>query len=115
MLPLLAFMLIVCVDFCRLFYHDQTIVNCARNGAAYESDPASPLRNKYSDFKAAALADATDLNPPLTAADVTATMSGSDVTVTVKYQYPMITSYLGFSSVNLSKSVTMRMTQVVPD
>jgi hypothetical protein len=115
MLPLLAFILVLCVDFCRLFYHDQTIVNCARNGAAYASDPASPLRNKYADYKAAALADAQDLNPPLTAADVTSTTSGSDVTVTVQYQYPMITTYLGFSSVSLSKSVTMRMVQIVPD
>src|SRR5262245_64527639 len=92
LLPLLALMLVVCVDFCRLFYHDQTIVNCARNGAAFASDPASPLRNKYADFKAAALADAQDLNPPLSAADITSAMSGSDVTVTVKYQFPMITS-----------------------
>src|SRR5262245_61350529 len=115
MLPLLAFMLVVCVDFCRQFYHDQTIVNCARNGAAFASDPASPLRNKYADFKASALADAQDLNPPLSAADVTSTMSGSDVTVTVKYQFPMITSYLGFGSVNLSKSVTMRMVPILPD
>ena len=90
MLPLLAFVLVVCVDYCRLFYHDQTIVNCARNGAAFASDPVSPLRNKYADYKAAALADAQDLDPPLTAADVTSTISGSDVTVTVQYQYPMM-------------------------
>jgi Flp pilus assembly protein TadG len=115
MLPLLAVMVVVCVDFCRLFYHDQTIVNCARNGAAYASDPGSPLRNKYADYTAAALADGQDLDPPLTAADVTSTVSGTDVTVTVQYQYPMITTYLGFSSVNLSKSVTMRMVQIVPD
>jgi TadE-like protein len=115
MLPFLAFLLVVCVDFCRLFYHDQTIVNCARNGAAYESDPASPLRSVYADYKAAALADGKDLDPPLTASNVTAAVSGADVTVTVNYQFPMITSYLGFSSVNLSKSVTMRIVQIVPD
>jgi Flp pilus assembly protein TadG len=114
-LPVLALLLVLCVDFCRLFYHDQTIINCARNGAAYASDPASPLRNRYADFRAAALADAPDLDPPLTAADVTSSVSGSDVTVTVNYQFPMMTTYLGFSSVSLSKSVTMRMAQVVPD
>jgi Flp pilus assembly protein TadG len=115
MLPVLAVVLVLCVDFCRLFYHDQTIVNCARNGAAYASDPASPLRNKYADYKAAALADGQDLDPPLTSSDVTSTISGSDVKVTVNYQYPMITTYLGFGSVNLTKSVTMRMSQIVPD
>jgi Flp pilus assembly protein TadG len=120
MLPVLAFALVAAVDFARVFYHDQTIINCARNGAAYASDPASPLRNTYADFKQAALADAQGLDPALTASDITSTTgTGGDgnpfVAVTVKYEFPTITSYLGFSKVDLSKTVTMRMVPVIPD
>ena len=120
MLPILAFALVAAVDFARVFYHDQTIINCARNGAMYESDPASSLRNTYADYKAAALADASSLNPALTTDNVTSA-SGTDadgrpyVSVTVTYEFPTLTSYLGFSKVDLSKTVTMRVAQVVPD
>jgi Flp pilus assembly protein TadG len=121
-LPVLMFALVAVVDFARVYYHDQTIINCARNGAAYESDPASALRNSYSDYKAAALADAQSLTgPALTAADVTSA-TGTDssgnpcVTVTVKYEFPTLTSYLIQSqSVALEHSVTMRVAQVMPD
>ena len=120
MLPALAIALVAAIDFARVFYHDQTIINCARNGAIYECDPASGLRNTYADFKQAALADGQGLNPPLTASDITST-TGTDgagnpyVAVTVKYEFPMITTYLGFSKVDLSKTVTMRKVPVTPD
>jgi Flp pilus assembly protein TadG len=120
MLPLLALALVGAVDFARVFYHDQTIMNCARNGAAYESDPASALRNTYGDYKQAALADAQGLSPALTAGNITST-TGIDsaghpsVSVTVKYEFPMITTYLGFSKVDLSKTVTVRRIAVTPD
>ena len=61
----------------------------------------------------AALADANNLNPALTAANVTSS-TGTDgpgnttVSVTVQYQFNMISTYLGFSNVNLSRTVTMR-------
>jgi Flp pilus assembly protein TadG len=115
LLPVLMFVLILGIDFARVFYYDQTIVNCARNGAIYESDPSSALRATYADYKKAALADAGDLSPALTEADITSASSGSDVSVTVNYQFPTITTYLGFSTVNLSKTVTMRVAQAVPD
>ena len=34
LLPLLVFVLIVAIDFCRLFFHYTTITNAARNGAS---------------------------------------------------------------------------------
>jgi len=109
--PLLFFVLIVAIDFCRLFFHYTTITNAARNGALYASDPR--YQSLYPNLQAAALADANNLNPPLTAASVTSS-TGTDgqgnntVSVTVQYQFNMVSTYLGFSNVNLSRTVTMR-------
>src|SRR5271165_207635 len=36
--PLLLFVLIVAIDFCRLFFHYTTITNAARNGALWLID-----------------------------------------------------------------------------
>ena len=101
--PLLLFVLIVAVDFCRLFYHYTIITNVARNGALYASDPR--YQSLYPNFQAAALADASDLNP---APNVTLWTGPTTVSVTVQYQFNMISTYLGFSNVNLSRTVTMR-------
>ncbi len=119
LLPLLALLAVIAVDAARLFFHHLTIVNCARNGAFYACDPVTPLRSTYSDFKQAALADGQSLNPPLQAADITA-VSGSAATgpyvaVTVQYDFPLITSYLGVTKIHLSRTVTMRLATVVPD
>jgi Flp pilus assembly protein TadG len=118
-LPVLAVLAVITVDAARLFFHHLTIVNCARNGALYESDTASPLRATYTDYKQAALADAQSLSPALTTADITSA-SGSDsggttVSVTVTYKFPLLTSYLGFTTISLSSTVTMRVASVVPN
>src|SRR5271165_2103648 len=59
--PLLVFIFIVAIDFCRLFFAYTIITNAARNGALYASDPR--YQSLYPNFQAAALADASDLNP----------------------------------------------------
>src|SRR5208283_2380488 len=75
-LPLLVFVLIVAIDFCRLFFHYTTITNAARNGAVWASDPyangtVTPSWSPYTSFQSAALADANNLNPALTSSNVT--------------------------------------------
>src|SRR5438046_2003699 len=57
-LPLLVFLFLVAVDFCRVFHFSQVVTQCARNGALYESDPYSPWRQLYTDVQTAATADA---------------------------------------------------------
>ncbi len=118
LMPLFALILVAGTDVARVFFHQQTITNCARNGALFACDPGSPLRSTYADYKAAALADASGLNPALTASNISST-SGSDangsyVAVTVTYQFATISSYLGFSTVNLSRTVTMRVVPLTP-
>jgi Flp pilus assembly protein TadG len=125
LLPLLVFVLIVAIDFCRLFFHYTTITNAARNGALWASDPlangtVTPSQSPYASFQAAALADANNLNPALTTSDVTSS-TGTDgngnatVSVTVQYQFNMVSTYLGFSNVNLSRQVTMRVAPTAPN
>ena len=39
LLPFLTFLLLITIDYCRLFYYSQVVTNCARNGAVFASDP----------------------------------------------------------------------------
>ena len=130
--PFLAFILLIAIDFCRLFFAYTTITNCARNGALWASDPLSnntpgiPSQSPYATLQAAVLADANNLNPSLSSEITAGTGSitqttGTDghgnatVVVTVQYQFKLITSYLGFNTANLSKQVTMRVAPAVPN
>jgi Flp pilus assembly protein TadG len=124
LLPMLLFMVVGAVDFCRLFYAYTTITNAARNGALWAADPLAngtitPSQSPYATLAAAATADANGLNPALTASNVTSS-SGTDgegnatVSVTVQYNFTLFTSYLGFGSVNLQRTVTMRVTPTTP-
>jgi Flp pilus assembly protein TadG len=139
-LPFLAFILLITVDFCRLYFTYNTITNCARNGALWASDPlangtVTPSQSPYATVQAAAMADAyfdppndtqSILSPALTASDITQT-SGTDGTgpggiggnptaiVTVTYQFNLMTSYLGFKTVTISRQVTMRVAPATPN
>jgi len=108
-LPLLVFVLIVAIDFCRLFFDYTIITNAARNGALYA---IAPTKSPYNSVQDAALADANDLSPAPTVLPPTYGTDGQGnqtVSVTVQYQFNMISTYLGFSNVPLSRQVTMRM------
>ena len=61
--PLLLFVLIVAIDFCRLFFDYTIITNAARNGALWASDQHAngtvpPSWSPYATVQDAALADA---------------------------------------------------------
>src|SRR5437588_2668745 len=93
LLPFLAFIFLVAVDFGRVFYVSLTLANCARNGAYYagsfDNYPGwQGSGSAIASIQDAAVADGTTLNPPLAASNVTVT-PGTDangrsvVTVTV--------------------------------
>src|SRR5438477_7483392 len=63
LLPFLAFLFVIAVDWSRIFYYSLTVSNCARNGALYAADPYSTTIRPYSSIDAAALADAPNLSP----------------------------------------------------
>src|SRR6266550_1682995 len=59
-------LLLITIDYCRLFYYSQIVTNCARNGGVYASDPFAAKQSPYADLTAAAKADAsTDIQPDL--------------------------------------------------
>jgi len=132
LLPLLVFLCVIAVDFARVFYFSQTIANCARNGALYQSDPYVRLESPYKTLEEAVLADATNLatqativSPGLSGqavADKTLAVSkaaGVDaqglayVEVTVAYTFRTITRFPGVpSTMTLTRTVRMA---VAPD
>jgi Flp pilus assembly protein TadG len=114
LLPFLAFMLVVSIDFARIFYYSLTIENCARNGALWASDPLGQSWSPYASVTKAAEADAGSLTPALQDSNISST-SGTDasnnayVSVTVTYTFQTITSYPGIpSSVTVTRTVQMR-------
>ncbi|HMF11898.1 MAG TPA: TadE/TadG family type IV pilus assembly protein [Gemmataceae bacterium] len=117
LLPVLTFLLVISADFARLYYHFVTITNCARNGALWLCDPVAQATSKYASVDAAARADATNLDASkLTVSSKTGIDASSNpyVEVTVIYQFPLITTYLGFGTQTLSRTVRMRSAPITP-
>lgn len=110
LLPFLALLFGATVDFCRVFYVTQTIQNCAYVGALYASETADAPANytQPEDIaKAAAVGEGISLNPPLQAANVATTFDGGRVTVSVKYDFALLTPFLGLKTRTITRSVTM--------
>jgi Flp pilus assembly protein TadG len=110
LLPFLMFLFVVCVDFARVFYYSQTLANCARNGAIYQSNLIT-AQSPYTSTEQAALADATNLSPQPTVTSTTGTdtAGNSYVKVSVAWNFHTIASLPGVpNTVNLSRSCQMR-------
>ena len=73
LLPLLAFIFVVAVDFGRVYFFSLTLQNCARAGALYASDLHVTDESPFASVEEAALADATNLSPAPTIATITGT------------------------------------------
>jgi Flp pilus assembly protein TadG len=111
LLPFLAFLFLVALDFCRAFYTTQTVQNCASAAALYASGTARVASGTTTEqaAKQAAVAEGTLLNPPLSADNVAVSMDGNRATVTVTYNFSLITGFPGFSrTLPVVRSVTMQ-------
>jgi Flp pilus assembly protein TadG len=109
LLPFLSFLLVIAVDWARVFYYSLTLENCARQGALYGSGAAGG-----STIQQAALADAPNLSPQPTVASTAGTGPTGDptISVTVSGTLQLFSNYVGIgNSVNVSHTVTMRMVQ----
>jgi Flp pilus assembly protein TadG len=98
LLPFLGLALVVAVDFCRVYHCTQVVQECARCGALYAGEAVTWDRSTTTLTDAArqaAVAEGTNLNPPLRVEDVTVAVSGTTATVTVTYEFRMLTSYPG--------------------
>src|SRR5262245_12972691 len=105
MLPLLMFLLLMTIDWARVFYYSVTLTSAARQGALYGSDPITAAQSPYGGAEAAALAETTNLSPSPTVT----TSSGTDADgnaytqVTVAWQFKTLTQFPGIPKVtNLS-------------
>ena len=117
LLPLLAFLLMICIDFGRVFYYSLTIENCARNGALYGSDPFEPAQSTYANITAAALADAGNLQPPPTVSSVNGTdaLGSAYVEVTVSWTFAVLTNFPGIpTTTSITRTVRMQIQPVTP-
>jgi len=97
LLPFLAFIFVVAVDWCRIFYFTVTVDNCARNGALHAFDSYALAKSPYTSMSAAALADASNLKPSPTVATATGVDANGQqyVECTVTYTYETITNFPG--------------------
>jgi Flp pilus assembly protein TadG len=116
-LPFLIFLALITIDWARVFYYSVTLTSAARQGAIYGSDPIAAANSRYHSAQEAALAETSNLSPPPTVT----TASGTDVDgnpytqATVAWTFSTLTHYPGISStVNLSRTVRMRVTPVTP-
>src|SRR5262245_16916603 len=53
LVPFLAFLFVIALDFGRIFYFSVTVENCARSGALYGSDPVAAAQSPYSSIQQA--------------------------------------------------------------
>jgi Flp pilus assembly protein TadG len=117
LLPFLALMFVVAVDFCRVFFQSQTVQGCAHAGALYASGAVcrDPSQSPADAAVQAAVAEGTSLDPPLTAADVTVTTAGNQVTVTVVHRFTTITGFPGVpGNLDVTRFVTLDIAPKAP-
>ena len=134
LLPFLAFLFVIAVDYGRIIYYTVTIDNCVHNGAIFASQTFDNQNqqwignNQYwqtpsgeiSDIVKATLADGGSLSPALTSDNVSVT-NGSDAdgntttTVTITYTFQTVTKFPGVpSDVTIVRSCQMRVAPATP-
>lgn len=114
LLPFLAFLVAVGVDFARVYYYTLTMTNCARNGAMYASYSLDRTADSAG-IESTALADASNLSPRPTVSTATGTDSEGHpmVRVTVRWTFHSITRFPTIpSELEITRTVEMR---VAPD
>src|SRR5262249_50649586 len=117
LLPFLALMFLVAVDFCRVFFQSQTVQGCAAAGALYASGavPGDPSLSPADAAVQAALAEGASLSPPLAADDVTVTFANNQATVSVTHSFTTITHFPGLpGTLMVTRAVTQDLAPKAP-
>jgi Flp pilus assembly protein TadG len=127
LLPFLAFLLSTGVDFARVFYHAQVVMNCARNGAIYASFSPQNAADKQG-IADAVKRDAADIgadpkqplsksifDPNKDVATGTDALGNPFVRVTVHYPFTTVTLVPGIPRpMIVSRTVEMRISPKQP-
>jgi Flp pilus assembly protein TadG len=134
LLPLLAFIFLITVDFGRIIYYTITIDNCVHNGALYASQTFDNQNQQWisgdaqywegrnsqqvSDVASAAILDGCSLDPPLTTSNVTIAngSTANSKVVTITYNFETITNFPGIPSpVTITRSCQVQVAPAVPN
>lgn len=117
MLPLLAFLFVVTVDFARILYYSTIVTNCASIGAVYGSSDATAA-NDQDGIRSRAQKDASNLD--LAKLTITSSTDSSTnpttVTVTASYPFTTIANFPGVPHLTtLTRTVKMNVAPKVPN
>jgi Flp pilus assembly protein TadG len=121
----LALVLVITIDFARLFFTYVTITNSAYAGAMYASQGDTATKTYSTDTsgtQAAAVAEGASLSPALSSGNVTLSSVGTDanndpcVSVTVTYSsFTTLITYPGVPhTMTLTRTVEMRVAPSTP-
>jgi len=122
--PFIAFLLVITIDYARLFYYSLTLENGARSGAYYASN--YPGLYSFASAQQAASADFQNLNPaPTITIAYSASVDGpftsatpipnGYVQVTTTWVFHTITRYPGVpSATTLQRSCQMKVAPIEP-
>jgi Flp pilus assembly protein TadG len=117
-LPVMIVMIGIAIDYSRVVYSSVTLSGSSRNAAMYEFDPFSYQESNYTNYSAAAQADATNLMNNVTFSKSSATtMSGvTTVTINSNSTFKFLSSWLFLpKEKNLQRTVVVRQAQLTPD
>lgn len=116
LVPFLVFLLVLAIDFGRVFYHLVTVTNCARNGALYGSMDAQH-RDDSAGIDRFARMEGSNLNQAdlkVTATPCTDSAGGSAIDVEVACPFRTITGYIIPAEITLRRQVRMRVGPTLP-
>ena len=112
LLPVLMLLFSAGVDFARVFRATQIVQSAASRASTYATGTAwvpTSLTTTVDAATAAAVAEGATLDPPLQASQVTVATTGTMVTVTVVYDFPLLTGFLvPERTVRLQRTMTAR-------
>jgi Flp pilus assembly protein TadG len=117
-LPFLAFMFVVAVDFCRVLYYSQAVSTGARNGVLYLADPSGPIQSQYASLQDAVQADASsDYASQLTVTQTSGTDTvGPYTQITVSYPFTSLTNFPGIpKTLTVNRTAYVRPAPVTPN
>lgn len=110
-LPFIALLFLVAIDFCRVFYCTQVIqgaTQAAVENASGFAQSAPPTTTQQAAVQAA-LAEGASLDPPLTADNVNVSVANNVATVTITYGFQTFTGYPGLPNpLTIVRSASLR-------
>jgi Flp pilus assembly protein TadG len=117
LLPLLGLVFAAAADFGRVYNVTQTLQDCAFAGAMYASGTVATSASLGPSGAAtnAALATGSCLSPPLQSSNVSVVIDNAagTATVTVTYEFPLVTPVLGPSgTVSLQRTAVMNIAPI---